>query len=230
MAVDKFPSFSLAEFQSPPVVETVLSLQFERLAGLRTVHFGLFWEKVKERFPNTEEQPPLPPAYERFPEPLPPANQVQFETIQAPILPRVWLIDNPGREIIQIQNDRFIKNWRKSGPQDVYPHYEPVIKPAFKRDLRAFQMFLDEQKLGQMKVTQSEVTYVNHIVSGEGWHSFGDMERIFTFWRQPLSPAPNPEDIGVRVRFLLANRGDRSAAYMWRCNRPCAPPITSRCM
>jgi uncharacterized protein (TIGR04255 family) len=164
----KYPNFHLADFDNPPVVETVLSLQFERLTALRAVHFGLFWEKVKDRFPKSEEQPPLLPVFERFPEPIPPSGQVLFETIQAPTLLRVWLINDVGTEIIQLQNGRFIKNWRKSGHHDVYPHYEPVIKPAFERDLREFQLFLGEEKLGELKVTQCEVTYVNHIVSGDG--------------------------------------------------------------
>jgi len=206
----KFPYFDLADFDNPPVVETVLSLQFERLTALRAVHFGVFWQKVKERFPETEEQPALLPVFERFPEPMPPGGQIQFEAIQAPILPRVWLINDAGTEIIQIQNDRFIKNWRKSGQHDVYPHYEPVIKPAFERDLREFRLFLSEERLGELKVTQCEVTYVNHIVSGEGWDRFAEIQRIFRFWQQPPAPAPgNPEDFGIRFRFPITNEEGR---------------------
>jgi uncharacterized protein (TIGR04255 family) len=205
-----FANFDLADFDSPPVVETVLSLQFERLMALRAAHFGLFWQKVKGRFPNSEEQAPLLPVFERFPEPMPPSGQVQFETMEAPSLPRVWLINDAGTEIIQVQNDRFIKNWRKSGHLDVYPHYEQVIKPAFQRDLRAFQLFLEEEDLGEVKVTQCEVTYVNHIVSGEGWDRFGEIQRIFTFWREPSAPVPgNPDDFGMRLRFPITDEEKR---------------------
>ncbi len=196
----------LADFDNPPVVETVLSLQFEKLTAMRAVHFGLYWLRVKERFRKTEEQPALLPVFERFPEPIPPAGQIQFESIEGLTLPRVWLMNDTGTEIIQVQNDRFIKNWRKSGQHESYPHYEPVIKPAFERDLREFQSFLDEQKLGQIKVTQCEVTYVNHIVSGEGWDRFSEIHRIFSFWRQPAAPVPgDPEDFGIRVRFPILN-------------------------
>jgi len=62
-----FPRFLLADFEDPPVVETVLSLQFERLTAIQTVHLGLFWHRVKRRFPKTEERPALPQAIERFP-------------------------------------------------------------------------------------------------------------------------------------------------------------------
>lgn len=201
-----FLKFDLAKFDNPPVVETVLSLQFEKLPAMRAVHFGLFWREVRERFPQTEEHPALLPVFERFPEPIPSRGQIQFEAIEAPTLPRVWLINETGTEVIQVQNDRFVKNWRKSGQHDVYPHYEPVIKPAFERDLREFQSFLAAQRLGEMKVTQCEVTYVNHIISGEGWDGFGEIHRIFRFWSLRASPVPgNPEDFGIHIRFPITN-------------------------
>ena len=208
--LSKFAQFDLADFDNPPVVETVLSVQFERLTAVRAVHFGLFWQKVRDRFPESEEQPALLPVFEHFPEPMPPAGQIQFEAFQTPTLPRVWLVNDAGTEIIQIQNDRLIKNWRKSGQHDVYPHYEPVIRPAFERDLVEFKSFLSEENLGGLKVTQCEVTYVNHIVSGEGWERFDQFSRIFRFWQPPAAPVPgSPEDLGIRLRFPITSEEGR---------------------
>jgi hypothetical protein len=56
----------LADFHNPPVVETVLSAQFDRLSAMRMVHLGLFWNKMKSRFPQTEERSPLIPSVEHF--------------------------------------------------------------------------------------------------------------------------------------------------------------------
>jgi hypothetical protein len=53
--VPEFPKLDLADFECPPVVETVLSLQFEKLSAMRAVHFGVFWLRVREEFPKTEE-------------------------------------------------------------------------------------------------------------------------------------------------------------------------------
>jgi hypothetical protein len=53
--VADLPQFALADFDNPPVVEMVLSSQFERLTAMQLVHFGLFWRKVQNRFPKTEE-------------------------------------------------------------------------------------------------------------------------------------------------------------------------------
>ena len=58
----------------PPIVETVLSVQFEPLAGLHTAHLGLLWEKFRRDFPRSEEQPPIDQMIEQFPEPFRPVG------------------------------------------------------------------------------------------------------------------------------------------------------------
>ena len=40
----------LPDFSSPPVVETVLSVQFDRLKAAHSAHFGLYWREVLSRF------------------------------------------------------------------------------------------------------------------------------------------------------------------------------------
>ena len=204
------PQFALADFENPPVVETVLSSQFEKLTAMQLVHFGLFWRKVQNRFPKTEERPALAPMIESFPEPVARGGRIQFETVEMPAPPRIWMLNDAGTEMIQLQNDRFIKNWRKAGEVAKYPHYEPAIKPAFERDFDAFQSFLAEENLGEIRVNQCEVTYVNHIVSGQGWEHLSEAHRIFTFWNRPAAPFPgDAEDLGVHVRFRIADNQER---------------------
>ena len=196
----------LPEFENPPVMETVLSVQFEKLSAMQAVHFGLFWRKVQARYPTTEERPALKQVFERFPEPIARISRVQFESIERPALPRLWLHSEAGTEMIQVQNDRFIKNWRKAGEKDEYPRYELTIKPAYQRDFAEFQSFLAEEKLGTISVNQCEVTYVNHIVSGDGWETHSDIHQIFTFWNQSTAPLPgNPEDVTLQMRFPITN-------------------------
>ena len=80
-------------------------------------------------------------------------------------LPRLWLLNGSGSEMMQIQNDRFIKNWSKGSANAKYPHYTPVIKPAFERDFNRFKTFVADEKLGAIKVNQCEVTYISHIIA-----------------------------------------------------------------
>jgi uncharacterized protein (TIGR04255 family) len=206
-----FPQFILADFDNPPVVETVLSLQFEKLSAMQSMHLGLFWRKMKDHYPKTEERPALPSVLESFPEPFPRGGRIQFEAVEATPVQRLWLLNQAETRIIQVQNDRFITNWRKAGLEDPYPHYEPVIKPAFERDFLEFQSFVAEEKLGTIKVNQCEVTYVNHIVSGEGWLELGEIHRIFAFWNQsPIQAPGRPEDFGLHIRFPITD--DRNHA------------------
>ena len=194
------------DFDNPPVVETVLSVQFEKLAAMRSVHFGLFWQLVRERFPNTEDRPALASVIEQEVEPLSQSVQLIFETQDSVSQQRFWLLNNTGTEMMQIQDDRFIKNWRKNeGKGDAYPHYLPVIKPAFESDFREFQAFLANEELGEARINQCEVTYVNHIVAGEGWSNWNEIEKIFTVWKQTAAlPYPGRADnFSFRTRFPI---------------------------
>jgi len=197
----------LPDFSNPPVVETVLSVQFDRLAALRTVHFGLYWNEVRSRFPKSEERPELPPIDERFPPPPRPAVGIQFEAFENPPIPRFWFIDAGGTELIQVQRDRFIKNWRKVGEGDEYPRYESV-KEGFERDFADYREFIARNELGTVRINQCEVTYINHIVAGAGWTTYSDIEKVFTVWRQPVGTHPGcAEGLSFRAQFPILGQG-----------------------
>jgi uncharacterized protein (TIGR04255 family) len=197
------PENDLPDFDNPPVVETVFSAQFEKLPTMRSVHFGLFWQRIRDRFPSTEEHPPLDPVIEQQTERVGHAVGLRFEAVDTLSPQRVWFVNDTGDQLIQLQTDRFIKNWRKRDAD--YPRYKHSIKPAFDRDFQELQLFLTEEKLGQLKINQCEVTYVNHIVAGEGWSSWTEVEKVFSFWKNP--PAESypglPEDMALRARFPI---------------------------
>ena len=200
----------LPDFENPPVVETVLSVQFAPLAEMRAAHIGLLWHGLRDRFPRTEERPPIDQVLERFPEPPRPRLGVQLQALENPPVPRIWFLNEGGTELMQVQQDRFIKNWRKVGVGDQYPRYEKV-KAAFEADFDGFQSFVAEHKLGTIRVNQCEVTYVNHILAGEGWESYRDVDKIFTVWRQPTSDTfPGAvEDLRFYARFLIEGDGGK---------------------
>ena len=115
-------------------------------------------------------------------------------------------MNSAGTEMIQIQNDRFIKNWRKCGENEEYPRYAKTVKPAFERDFREFLAFLADENLGAVKVNQCEVTYVNHIVAGDGWSNWDEFDKVFTF---RMLPPPRGPIQGKRKIFRFV-RGSRS--------------------
>jgi uncharacterized protein (TIGR04255 family) len=196
----------LPEFTDPPVVETLLSIQFDRLSLPKTAHFGLYWNTIRERFPQTQEQSELPAVFERQAEQPQAQVGIQVQPLEVPLTPRFWFLNNEGTELIQVQRDRFIKNWRKVGEDEQYPRYERV-RAGFDKDFEEFKVFIERQELGTVRVNQCEVTYINHIVSGEGWETHGDFKNVFTMWLQPESAFPGrAQDVALRARFPMSDR------------------------
>jgi uncharacterized protein (TIGR04255 family) len=197
----------LPDFDNPPVVETVLSVQFEPLSSVQTAHLGLLWEEYRTTFPKSEDRPPLDPVVEQFPESPVARVGLKFQALENFPAPRIWFTNDQGSEMIQVQNDRFIKNWRKEGEGARYPHYDETIRPNFDRDYTIFLAFLEKNQLGAPHVNQCEVTYVNHILAGQGWERYGDLEKIFTFWRSPdLVPPVPAEDLRLHARFVIPGK------------------------
>jgi uncharacterized protein (TIGR04255 family) len=192
----------MPDFSNPPVVETVLSVQFDRLTQLRTAHFGLYWHEVHDRFPVTQEQGELPTTIERSPDQPQPIG-IQFEALMAPPAPRFWFADERGAELIQVQGDRFIKNWRKAGEGDAYPRYERV-RESFDGEFSIFERFISQNQLGSIRIDQCEVTYINHIVAGTGWDTHADIDRVFKVWNQPTGSFPGrAQDVSFHARFPI---------------------------
>lgn len=186
-------------FLNPPVVETLLSVQFEPIDGFRVCHFGLFWDRVSARFPRTEERAPITSPLESFLETSTIEPSFQFETVDVPPMPRVWFMSNSGSELIQLQSDRFIKNWRAEGDTAPYPRY-PALREQFGSDFAIFERFLLDNRLNQPVVRQCEVTYVNHIVGFEAAEFSKLFPTTFTF----SGPHPGPvEAIAVNSRFII---------------------------
>lgn len=194
---------ALPDFAFPPVVETVLSVQFEPLVDFRAAHFGLLWDRIRDRFPKTEERAELVPVIERFPSTTLPGVGIRLEPLENVPLPRVWFANADGTELVQVQRDRFIKNWRKTGDGDRYPRYE-AVKARFDADFLAFQEFLREQGLGEVQVNQCEVTYVNHILPGPNWAEHGQADQVFSCWRMPEGDFPGGlEEVSFQASFVI---------------------------
>jgi len=192
----------LPDFEKPPVVEVVLSVQFHPLTEVKAPQLGLLWSEFRSRFPKADQHPPLESVTEKFGIREPAKLNVRFE-MGVPV-PRCWFLNDSGTELIQVQQDRFVHNWRKVGEEDAYPRY-PHIRATFEKELTAFCQFLDRERLGEFTPNQCEVTYVNHIVSGEGWEKHGQVGKVITTWSSQYSDMflSDPEDVGFVARYAI---------------------------
>lgn len=191
--MDDIPS--IADFRSPPVVEVVCGLQFEALPDLRSIHLGLFWERVRDRYPVARDTFPLPTVIENFGAPSfsPPLSLAQLIT-GGGALPRVQLVDSRGGQMIQIQNGRFHHNWEKVTRDEEYRRYKN-IRPAFIERWGEFKQFVDDEGLGTVRPTQYEITYTNHIEAGELWDQTRGIADLLPWLAPPRGISGQPFEL-----------------------------------
>jgi uncharacterized protein (TIGR04255 family) len=196
---------NLPDYEKPPVIEVVCGIQFKALEGFRIPHFGLFWELFKAEFPTCQEVAPLIPTFEHFG-----AEEVEPQVPMELPLPRVWFLNSDETGIVQLQRDRFLRNWKKGKPTDEYPRYSVVIE-LFRRHLQSFQDFVAQQKLGRIEPTQYEMSYVNHIAEGEGWSTLADLSKVFRDFSWNTDPRflPSIEHLNLRKTFALPDHKGR---------------------
>ncbi len=193
----------LPDYDNPPVIEVVCGIQFEPIPQFRATAFGLFWQRIREEYPQTEEKAPLQQKIEKYGATAR-AEEPQVELTATPPLPRMFFINRVPNWLIQLQPDRFLHNWRKVKEEDVYPHY-PAIFEKFWSQWAAFQQFCREEGLQQPKVNQLEITYINHVPAGQGWQKLSDWGGVFPDlqWRGRREFLPEPESAAWRASFLL---------------------------
>ncbi len=188
-------SQSLPDYKKPPVTEVVCGIAFEKIESFRAHHLGLFWQKVKGEFPTCQHAARL--------------GSVPLPFKMEDYLPRVWFVSDKQNKLVQLQDDRFYFNWRKTVKGEAYPRYSKIIK-AFKAHLRTFQEFLEEEDLGSVNPDSCELTYINHIPKGEGWESMADMTGVFRdiTWDKDERFLKDPLSLEGRVVFpLRQNKG-----------------------
>ncbi len=202
---------TLPDFEDPPIVETVLGVQFAPLQGWGIPHFGLYWNEVKDEYSNFQVQPPLPVDFgvSIGLEMAPRAAPLLQVTAGAPV--RCWFFNQARTRLIQVQNDRFMHNWIKTAEAQPYMHYEDV-RPIFHREWQRFIAFLDRQHIEKPAMVQCEVTYVNHLDRGKGWSAFGELPSVIAPWSGVGSTGflPPADAVVLNVRYPISEQASLS--------------------
>jgi uncharacterized protein (TIGR04255 family) len=173
----------LPKYDKPPVVETVLGAQFERLPKFRTALAGCFWKSYLDNsWAKIEETVRLEDNFERFGDERKwGAPSPRFMT--SPEAMRTQIIRSDETRTIQVQDSRFIYNWKK-GESVPYPSYD-ATRPEFDKSYAKFKEFVGAFELGTIDENQWEISYVNHLVKGDLWTSPEDWKSIFPWFNFP---------------------------------------------
>ncbi|MCP4679612.1 MAG: TIGR04255 family protein [Deltaproteobacteria bacterium] len=184
------------DFEAPPVVEVVCGVVVEPTPAFSATSFGDLRTRYKDGFPNTVDQAPLPAPT--------PQGTVRFE-VGSPVLPRVWFKSEDERRLLQIQQDRFIFNWRRRDDADEYPTF-PDVWDSFTKHYETYKEYLTADGKHPLREVQYELRYVNHIPADKVWHGLEDINRVFPDidWRDNKDRfLPIPRDVRWETRFPL---------------------------
>jgi len=144
-----------------------------------------------------------------------------------PELLRFWFINDVGTEILQIQPDRFVHNWRKVGEEAEYPRYERIRRTFLSEFLRLSRVI--KSHLGrELMPNQCEITYVNYF-------GLEDAPDALEFFRMPEDfpqirfAVPGPE--GHPIGRLIVQAGPavtRAGARVFQLMLTVRPTLNSR--
>jgi uncharacterized protein (TIGR04255 family) len=194
---------TLPDYDDPPVIETVLGVQFAPLPGWGVPHYGLFWNEIRSEYPYFRIQDAVPedPGFSVGLQSTPTAR-IEFST-GGPL--RCWFFDESRTKLVQVQSDRFMHNWIKRASDQPYLHYENV-RPIFQRQWEAFLAFLERHEIPRPGMVQCEVTYVNHIQRGAGWSTWGDLPDVVALWAGKGSSGflPDPDAVVLQARYPIS--------------------------
>lgn len=186
----------LPSYNNPPLDEVACGCQFRTLDRVRLPHYGTFWDSLRKDFPTIVHVPPMFNG-----EGMPP-----LDSATSLPLPRVWFLNEDESRLLQFQQDRLYFNWRKRNGAE-YPRFEEIYR-SFIENYTRLSTFASDMQLGPIQPTEFELSYINHLVKGEGWDKLEDFSKIFKDFR--LLPDDNrflgiPSGISLNATYPLPN-------------------------
>jgi uncharacterized protein (TIGR04255 family) len=186
----------LPSYNKPPVIEVIYGVAFSALEKLRAPHTGLFWSKIRDRFPKTAHAAPVGKV----------PKEINFGALP---LPRIWYMSEDENFLVQLQSNRFLFNWRIIRPTDEYPRFD-VVQNGFQRHFSIFKEFVDSESLGELDLESYELAYINHIERSGKLEDLKYVGSLFPDlrWRAPTNRyLPIPSHLTWSVGFEFGTKG-----------------------
>lgn len=209
----------LPDYERPPVVETILGVQFAKIRGLTNAHLGAFWQYLgREDWPNAIDAPPVPAQFERFEKAPAWAGAGARLTLTQDLAVRIQLRNAQNNRMLQIQNGRLHLNWLGFGG-DAYPRYDNV-RADFEALWMRFRDFSADLSEGELRPNQWEVTYLNHILRGSVWETPADWGFFRHLHGVETTELVEPESFSGNWQFAIPNRRGRLHVQWQHAQQP----------
>lgn len=155
------------EFEKPPIFEVICGIHFSSVEKLDALSQGLFWANVRDDFPAGEVKAPLSPP--------------RLKLSDGPPRIRSWLKSEKDDFLIQLQDDRFYLNWRRSDQE--YPRFGSVDEPKsivseMLKRFEQFSNFCRDSFSVDPDPELVEVAKINILPKGDYWNSLSDLGEI----------------------------------------------------
>ncbi|HLO83719.1 MAG TPA: TIGR04255 family protein [Nostocaceae cyanobacterium] len=173
---------TVVKFKNSPLVETVFTVIFDA-PGFSSIHFGLYWESIRDGFPLQKDASPL-----------------EVEDDQDTFLPRVLFLSADRRKMIQLQENCFIFNYEVNN-QSVSENNK--ISDFF--DLwDQLENWWKNYSQEPINIHRYQLAYLNVINKPLGWESTKDHSKIFRVIKPNFSNTLGiPNSLDFKMQFSL---------------------------
>jgi uncharacterized protein (TIGR04255 family) len=149
------------EFTKLPLVEVIFVIEFTEIQEFSSIHFGLFWETIKDEFPRSADREPT----------------YESEDITLPPLRRVAFIDNNNERMIQVQNNSFVYNCQIiNSPSNFETYFQ-----RFAQRWLFFKNWCNEQFGESPNPLQYQFDCINVVEINHQWKDFKKSSSTFNF-------------------------------------------------
>ena len=179
-------------FLRPPIVETIIGVQFTPLRGFRSGHYGRLWHVVLDdaEWLSIDDEPILPSYTERF-------DDIRLKMTKSsggpsgPGIVRMKVRDAGRTKSIQLQPDKLYFSWNREHPEAVdFAQAKSYFADIFDK----LSKFAKAANLGPVEPNLWDVTYINQIPSGDLWKEPREWYKVLP----RFFPVEDPGATGVR--------------------------------
>lgn len=167
------------DFRKPPVNEVYLMVQ-TKTDFFPAANVGLLVRTHAERFPKIQTHP----LSARVIEPRPGKHVAMKLEVTDQLGQRLWMVNEDETQLIQIQADRFVYNWRQVPDHLEYPRYTSVRK-GFLDEISALLRAAKIDPQVEDFIDLCEVAYTNVIDIPDADDVRREVQRVFRCAPQP---------------------------------------------
>lgn len=176
------------KFKKPPLIEVVFGMNIE-IPKISLVHFGLYWETIKEKFPTPVE------AFGEL--------TLAEDAFYVPSFPTVWYLSSEENRLIRLTGDYFSFHCRCINEE--YQHFENLFQ-EFLNEWKNLESWWSNISKEKIKAEEFSLQYINLIDEKSDWKSWKDNRNIFSFFPEDIQTSlGSPNIYSSEFRFDLPN-------------------------